>query len=50
MDIRSLKLYLHLCDSLHFAKTAEQCHVSPSTLSRALQRLEDEVGSKLLAR
>lgn len=50
MDIRSLKLYLHLCDSLHFAKTAEQSHVSPSTLSRALQRLEDEVGSKLFER
>ncbi|MCL1106688.1 HTH-type transcriptional activator IlvY [Shewanella algicola] len=50
MDIRSLKLYLHLCDSLHFAKTAEQSHVSPSTLSRALQRLEDEVGCKLFER
>ncbi|MBB1439026.1 HTH-type transcriptional activator IlvY [Shewanella sp. SG41-4] len=50
MDIRSLKMYLHLCDSLHFAKTAEQSHVSPSTLSRALQRLEDEVGSKLFDR
>ncbi|QDE29844.1 MULTISPECIES: HTH-type transcriptional activator IlvY [Shewanella] len=50
MDIRSLKMYLHLCDSLHFAKTAEQSHVSPSTLSRALQRLEEEVGSKLFER
>ena len=50
MDIRSLKLYLHLCDSLHFAKTAEQTHVSPSTLSRAMQRLEEEVGCKLLER
>lgn len=50
MDIRTLKLYLHLCDSLHFAKTAEQMHVSPSTLSRALQRLEEEVNAKLLER
>ncbi|MCL1142194.1 HTH-type transcriptional activator IlvY [Shewanella gaetbuli] len=50
MDIRSLKLYLHLCDSLHFAKTAEQTYVSPSTLSRAMQRLEEEVGCKLLER
>ncbi|MBB1269351.1 HTH-type transcriptional activator IlvY [Shewanella sp. SR44-3] len=50
MDIRSLKLYLHLCDSLHFAKTAEQMHMSPSTLSRTLQRLEDEVGGKLFER
>lgn len=50
MDIRTLKLYLHLCDSLHFAKTAEQMHVSPSTLSRALQRLEEEVNAKLFER
>jgi len=50
MDIRTLKLYLHLCDSLHFAKTAEQMHVSPSTLSRALQRLEEEVDAQLLER
>lgn len=50
MDIRALKLYLHLCDSLHFGKTAEQTHVSPSTLSRALQRLEEEVGCKLFER
>ncbi|WP_282167547.1 HTH-type transcriptional activator IlvY [Shewanella japonica] len=50
MDIRALKLYLHLCDSLHFGKTAEQNHVSPSTLSRAMQRLEEEVGCKLFER
>lgn len=50
MDIRTLKLYLHLCDSLHFGKTAQQMHVSPSTLSRAVQRLEEEVGAKLLQR
>lgn len=50
MDIRTIKLFLHLCDSLHFAKTAQQMHMSPSTLSRALQRLEDEVGAKLLQR
>ncbi len=50
MDMRALKLYLHLCDSLHFGKTAQQMHVSPSTLSRAIQRLEDEVDAKLLQR
>ncbi|WP_394132433.1 HTH-type transcriptional activator IlvY [Shewanella maritima] len=50
MDIRTLKLYLTLCDSLHFAKTAEQSHMSPSTLSRTLQRLEQAVGCKLFER
>ncbi|MGI2260651.1 HTH-type transcriptional activator IlvY [Shewanella sp. GXUN23E] len=50
MDIRSLQLYLHLCDSLNFSRTAEQMHMSPSTLSRALQRLEQQVGSSLMER
>ncbi|NKF52228.1 HTH-type transcriptional activator IlvY [Shewanella sp. WXL01] len=50
MDIKALKLYLTLCDTLHFAKTAEQSHMSPSTLSRALQRLEQQVGNKLFER
>ncbi|QSX40577.1 HTH-type transcriptional activator IlvY [Shewanella cyperi] len=50
MDIREIQLYLHLCDTLHFARTAEQMHVSPSTLSRALQRLEQQAGCRLLER
>ncbi|MCE9680264.1 HTH-type transcriptional activator IlvY [Shewanella sp. AS1] len=50
MDIRTIKLYLHLANSLHFARTAQQMHVSPSTLSRAMQRLEEEVGAKLFQR
>lgn len=50
MDIRAIRLYLDLCETLHFAQTAANLHVSPSTLSRVLQRLEEEVGSKLLER
>ncbi|GIU48461.1 HTH-type transcriptional activator IlvY [Shewanella algidipiscicola] len=50
MDIRTIKLYLHLSNCLHFAKTAQQMHVSPSTLSRAMQRLEEEAGAKLFER
>ncbi|QYJ86434.1 HTH-type transcriptional activator IlvY [Shewanella mesophila] len=50
MDIRTIKLYLHLSNSLHFARTAQQMHVSPSTLSRTMQRLEEEVGAKLFER
>lgn len=50
MDVRGLTLYLHLCESLHFGRTAEQMHISPSTLSRSLQRLEDEVDIQLFER
>jgi len=50
MDIKSLQLFLHLSQSLHFSKTAQAKHVSPSTLSRCIQRLEDELGTALMIR
>ena len=50
MDMRSLQLFQHLATSLHFAKTAEALFVSPSTLSRSIQRLEEECGATLFVR
>ena len=46
MDIKTINLYLHLSESLHFSRTAQAMHVSPSALSRAMQRLEEEVDTK----
>jgi LysR family positive regulator for ilvC len=50
MDLKSLKMFVDLSQSLHFGKSAESNHVSTSTLSRVIQRLEDEVGCLLLHR
>ncbi|WP_413692600.1 HTH-type transcriptional activator IlvY [Psychromonas sp. KJ10-2] len=50
MDTKSLQIFVHLSQSLHFSKTALAMHVSPSTLSRLIQRLEDELGASLLIR
>ncbi|NQY18143.1 LysR family transcriptional regulator, partial [Alteromonas sp.] len=50
MDFRSLQLFNHLATSLHFGVTAEAMYVSPSTLSRVIQRLEDELGCTLFKR
>ncbi|GAA4903438.1 HTH-type transcriptional activator IlvY [Ferrimonas pelagia] len=50
MDIRSLQLFHHLATHLHFGKTAQANHVSPSTLSRSIQRIEQELGTTLLQR
>lgn len=50
MDLRDLKLFLHLADSCHFGRTARAMHVSPSTLSRQIQRLEEDVGHALFLR
>jgi LysR family transcriptional regulator, positive regulator for ilvC len=50
MDLKSLKMFVHLAQSLHFGKTAEANHVSASTLSRVIQRLEEELGTSVLHR
>jgi len=50
MDFRELKIFLHLSQSLHFSKTSKAMHLSPSTLSRTIQRLEEELEQKLFER
>jgi len=50
VDYDSLRLYLHLSRTLHFLRTSRECHVSPSALSRTIQRLERDVGWPLLER
>ena len=43
-------MFVHLSQTLHFGKTALAFHVSPSTLSRVIQRLEQEIAGDLLHR
>ena len=50
MDYDGLRMFLELSRSLHFLRASRACHVSPSTLSRAVQRLEQETGAVLLER
>jgi LysR family positive regulator for ilvC len=50
MDIKTLQIFLHLAGSLHFAQTAKHCNLSPSAISRQLQRLEENIGHKLFER
>lgn len=50
MDTKSLQVFQHLAHNLHFAKTAHEYHMSPSTLSRMVQRMEAELNSELLQR
>ncbi|WP_254888725.1 helix-turn-helix domain-containing protein, partial [Salmonella enterica] len=44
VDLRDLKTFLHLAESRHFGRSARAMHVSPSTLSRQIQRLEEDLG------
>ncbi len=50
MDSRTNQWFLMLAETLHFGRTAERCHMSPSTLTRALKALEHDVGAPLFER
>ena len=50
MEFNDLRLFLHLVESRNFSKTAVQNHMSPSTLSRQIQRMEEELGQMLFLR
>ena len=50
MDSKSLNVFLQLSRNLHFGKTSQQVHMSPSTLSRVVQSLERELGVSLFIR
>ncbi|MEZ8141140.1 MULTISPECIES: HTH-type transcriptional activator IlvY [Enterovibrio] len=50
MDVRHLQFFIHLCDSKNFSKTAAAMHISPSALSRQIQKLEQEANQQLFLR
>jgi LysR family transcriptional regulator, positive regulator for ilvC len=50
MDIQHLRLFMSLCRHLHFGNAGDENHMSPSAVSRSIQRLEDTVGHKLFVR
>jgi len=50
MDDRSLRACLSLADTLHYGRASGACHMSPSTLSRIISGLEEELGVRLFER
>jgi len=50
MDSRELQIFQHLARHLHFGKTANTYHLSPSTLSRMIRRMEQQLGTSLFLR
>lgn len=50
MDIRELEIFLTLADLLHFSRASQACNLSPSALTRTIQRLEEQVGKALFVR
>jgi LysR family positive regulator for ilvC len=50
MNIRDLDNFLILADTLHFGRASRLCNLSPSALTRSIQRMEDELGQPLFTR
>jgi LysR family transcriptional regulator, positive regulator for ilvC len=50
MEIRELQLFRHLATTLHFGRTSQACNITPSALTRVVQRLESKVSAKLFHR
>ena len=49
-EYETLRQFVELAGDLHFGRAARTCHVSPSALSRSIQRLEAELGEPLFER
>jgi DNA-binding transcriptional LysR family regulator len=50
LELQQVRYFLALCRTLNFTRAAEACNVTQPALTRAIQRLEDELGGPLLYR
>jgi DNA-binding transcriptional LysR family regulator len=50
MNLTFLRYFLAVTDTSSFTVAAERCHVTQSTLSAGIARLEEELGTRLFDR
>jgi DNA-binding transcriptional LysR family regulator len=50
MELRQIRSFLSIAETLHFGRTAELIHLSQPALSLQIKALEEEVGVRLLER
>jgi len=50
MNTRDFDFFLALSETLHFGKASQAANLSPSALTRSIQRIEDELGQILFIR
>ena len=50
LELYQIRYFLALCETLNFARAAERCGVSSPSLTRSVQKLEQELGGLLIRR
>jgi len=50
MELHEIRYFLTLCRTLNFTRAADECHVSQPALTRAIHKMEDELGGPLFCR
>jgi DNA-binding transcriptional LysR family regulator len=50
MEMHEVRYFLAVCETLNFTRAAERCNVSQPSLTRAIQKLEAELGGLLFRR
>src|SRR3954451_5539827 len=50
MEVHEIRYFLAVCQTLNFTKAAELCNVTQPALTRAIQKIEGELGGLLFSR
>ncbi|MGI5327725.1 LysR family transcriptional regulator [Actinomadura nitritigenes] len=50
MEFRDIEIFLTLAEELHFGRTAERLHITPSRVSHAIKKQERRIGGALFER
>lgn len=50
IDIKTLRLFVAVCDQRNIARAAEEAHIEPSAISKRITQLESDLGVSVLSR